>query len=61
MKNVFRSFYQVDRRLSRDTGGCGLWLAIVRFIAEAHQGSVHVESRPSEGSTFILSIPRITE
>ena len=61
VKNVFRPFYQVDRRLSRDTGGCGLGLAIVRFIVEAHQGSVRVESRPGEGSTFIVSIPRIPE
>jgi len=58
-KNVFRSFYQVDRRLSRNTGGCGLGLSIVQFIAEAHGGSISVESQLGAGSTFTLSIPQI--
>jgi signal transduction histidine kinase len=56
-KKVFRPFYQVDRHLSRGTGGCGLGLSIVRSIADAHGGTVRVESRPGEGSTFTISIP----
>jgi signal transduction histidine kinase len=58
MKKVFRPFYQVDRRLSRGTGGCGLGLSIVQFIAAAHGGTVRVESQPGVGSTFTLSIPQ---
>ena len=58
IKKVFRPFYQVDRRLSRRAGGCGLGLSIVRFIVTAHGGSVQVESRLGAGSTFTLSIPQ---
>jgi len=58
MNKVFQPFYQVDRRLSRAAGGCGLGLSIVRFIVRAHGGEVRVESRPGEGSTFTITIPR---
>lgn len=56
-KRIFRRFYQVDQRLARETGGCGLGLSIVEFIVKTHGGSVRVESRPGEGSTFIVSLP----
>ena len=52
---IFRRFYQVDRRLSRETGGCGLGLSIVDFIVRAHGGAVNVESRPGAGSTFSVA------
>ncbi|MGD0517389.1 MAG: HAMP domain-containing sensor histidine kinase, partial [Thermoguttaceae bacterium] len=51
-KKIFVRFYQVDRRLSRSGGGCGLGLSIVKFIVTAHGGSVEVASRPNAGSTF---------
>jgi signal transduction histidine kinase len=54
---IFRSFYQVDRRLSRVEGGCGLGLSIVQHIIAAHHGSVSVDSQSGRGSTFTLSIP----
>jgi signal transduction histidine kinase len=56
-KKIFRRFYQVDRRLARDTGGCGLGLSIVDFIVRAHGGSVEVKSQPGHGSTFSVAIP----
>ncbi len=56
-RRVFDRFYQVDQRLSRDVGGCGLGLSIVRFIVEGHNGSVIVESKTDEGSTFTIKIP----
>ncbi len=56
-KRIFRRFYRVDQRLARETGGCGLGLSIVEFIVKAHDGSVHVESRPGAGSTFTVRIP----
>jgi signal transduction histidine kinase len=56
-KRIFRRFYQVDRRLARETGGCGLGLSIVDFIVRAHGGEVNVESRPGAGSTFRVSLP----
>lgn len=56
-KRIFRRFYQVDRRLSRETGGCGLGLSIVEFIVRAHGGTVNVESQPGAGSTFSVRLP----
>lgn len=56
-KRIFRRFYQVDRRLSRETGGCGLGLSIVEFIVRAHGGTVSVESQPGAGSTFSVRLP----
>jgi signal transduction histidine kinase len=56
-KKIFRRFYQVDRRLARETGGCGLGLSIVESIVRAHGGTVRVTSRPGAGSTFSLWLP----
>ena len=56
-RRVFERFYQVDRRLSRDTSGVGLGLSIVKFIVDAHGGIVNVDSQPGRGSTFTVSLP----
>jgi signal transduction histidine kinase len=57
VKKVFNRFYQVDRSLSRSAEGCGLGLSIVKFIVDAHKGSVSVESKPGKGSTFTVKLP----
>ena len=54
---IFDRFYRVDRSRSRSDGGVGLGLAISRWIAAAHGGSMHVESTPGEGSTFTVLVP----
>jgi len=59
-KRIFRRFYQVDRRLARDAGGCGLGLSIVEFIVRAHGGAVRVQSEPGQGSTFFVAVPEAT-
>ncbi len=53
---VFERFYKADR--GRGSGGTGLGLAIVKHIAQAHEGSVAVESRSGRGSTFSIRLPR---
>jgi len=57
LKKIFRRFYQVDRSLSRRTEGCGLGLSIAKFIVDAHQGAIAVESKPAQGSTFTVTLP----
>jgi two-component system sensor histidine kinase BaeS len=59
LKKIFRRFYQVDRSLSRRAEGCGLGLSIARFIVDAHQGTITVESKPGQGSTFTVTLPVI--
>jgi signal transduction histidine kinase len=56
-KKIFDRFYQVDRTLSRRTGGCGLGLSIVKFIVDAHDGSITAKSQPGKGSTFTVQLP----
>ncbi|HEX8312497.1 MAG TPA: HAMP domain-containing sensor histidine kinase, partial [Chthoniobacteraceae bacterium] len=56
-RRIFRRFYQVDQRLSRTAGGCGLGLNIVQSIVAAHGGSVKVHSIPGEGSIFSIDLP----
>jgi signal transduction histidine kinase len=56
VKKIFNKFYQADNSLSRRAGGCGLGLSIVKFIVDAHKGSITVESEPGKGSTFIVKI-----
>ncbi len=58
LERIFERFYRVDAARSRSTGGTGLGLAIVRHVAANHRGSVQVESREGEGSTFTLRLPR---
>lgn len=61
-KRIFRRFYQVDARLARETGGCGLGLSIVDSIVRAHGGSVRVTSTVGAGSIFRICLPcRATE
>jgi PAS domain S-box-containing protein len=54
---IFEMFYRVDNKTSRKTKGTGLGLALVKDIAQAHDGQVWVESTPGKGSCFYLSLP----
>ena len=53
---IFERFHRADP--SRAAGGAGLGLSIARQIAEAHGGKIEVESKPGEGSTFMLQLPK---
>jgi signal transduction histidine kinase len=57
LPNVFDNFYQAAEYMTREVGGLGLGLAIVRRIIEAHGGSVTVSSQVGEGSRFTVMLP----
>jgi heavy metal sensor kinase len=57
LPHVFERFYRVDKSRSRDIGGAGLGLAIVRSIVEAHGGRIEVESTVGVGTTFNVWLP----
>lgn len=57
LPRLFERFYRVDRARSRALGGTGLGLAIVKHIAQVQGGSIEVDSKPGEGSTFTLRFP----
>ena len=58
---VFERFFRVDRARSRESGGSGLGLSIVRNVARAHGGTVRVRSKVGVGSTFTISLPIVSE
>lgn len=57
LDRLFDRFYRVDKARGRQQRGSGLGLAIARSIAEAHGGTLDVESTVGDGSTFTLRIP----
>lgn len=54
---IFECFYQVDSSSTRQFGGTGFGLALVKRIIEAHGSRVSVESRVGAGSTFVFDLP----
>lgn len=56
-KKIFHRFYRAAEARSQSGGGAGLGLSIVQSIAEAHGGTIQVESTPGQGSTFTVSLP----
>jgi signal transduction histidine kinase len=61
--HLFDRFYRVDRSRTRAItgGGAGLGLAIVKYIVDAHAGTVTVTSTVGVGTTFTLAIPCLTD
>jgi two-component system phosphate regulon sensor histidine kinase PhoR len=58
LNHVFDRFYRVDKSRSREMGGSGLGLSIVKHIIEAHQQSISVRSTPGLGSTFGFTLKK---
>jgi heavy metal sensor kinase len=56
--HIFDRFYRVDEARSREDGGAGLGLSIVRSICSAHRAEIEVDSEPGRGSCFRLKFQR---
>jgi signal transduction histidine kinase len=57
LPHVFERFYRIDKSRNHLTGGMGIGLSITRAIAEAHGGSIAVESTVGRGSVFTITLP----
>ena len=57
LPHIWERFYQVDTSRSGPDRGSGLGLSMVRFVAEAHHGTVECASEPGEGSAFTFELP----
>jgi len=55
---LFDKFFRIDNRLNRQESGTGLGLFITRYLVEAQGGSIQVQSKPNEGTTFSFILPR---
>lgn len=58
LNHVFDRFYRVDKSRSRERGGSGLGLSIVKHIIEAHKQTINVRSTPGLGSTFGFTLKK---
>ncbi|WP_280229001.1 sensor histidine kinase [Nocardia cyriacigeorgica] len=56
-ERIFQRFVRLDEARSRDDGGAGLGLAIVRDVVERHDGAIGVEGAPRGGARFVVELP----
>ncbi len=60
-KRIFERFFRVDKSRSREQGGSGLGLSIVKHILEAHNQQISVKSELDKGSTFSFTLEKYTK
>jgi signal transduction histidine kinase len=56
---IFDRFYRVDKDRSRKTGGSGLGLSICKMIVDSYKGTITIDSKVGEGTTFTILFPLI--
>ena len=57
LERIFERFYRADRGRTREVGGTGRGLAIVKHLARLHGGEISVRSELGRGTTFFIEIP----
>lgn len=61
LPRIFERFYRVDKGRSRQVGGTGLGLTIVKHVIERMNGTIEVQSQLKNGSTFTVRLPLATD
>jgi two-component system phosphate regulon sensor histidine kinase PhoR len=59
LPRIFERFYRVDKSRSRNEGGSGLGLSIVKHIIEAHGQAINVRATPDRGATFSFTLKHV--
>jgi len=57
LANIFERFHHVDKSRPRATGGTVLGLTTAKYLVEAHNGKIAVQSKLGKGSCFTFTIP----
>jgi hypothetical protein len=60
LKRIFSRFYQRDTSITRQYGGIGLGLTLIKAVIQEHGGRIEVESQPGQGSQFTLKLPALS-
>jgi signal transduction histidine kinase len=56
-ETIFGRYHQVEARRAAARANRGLGLYFCKLAVEAHQGTIHVESRPGLGTVFVIRLP----
>lgn len=57
LNSIFDRFYRVDKARTKELGGSGLGLSIVKWIVDSHDGNIRAESFPDRGTSMIITLP----
>jgi two-component system phosphate regulon sensor histidine kinase PhoR len=61
LPSIFDRFYRVDKSRSRESGGAGLGLSIVKAIVQAHHGTIEVKSKVNAGTQLTVTLPSVSK